>query len=121
MLLIQVDLQQTTQPGVTLKGSLLGLLFQLNLEVPPVTVFRVQAMTDGTYGGQFYEAGDVFDIVSNAFSNSAVNYGPESGTIQLGWMTAVPNTTPLYQARTQGFTSIGTWLPPNDGGRRTVY
>lgn len=84
-------------------------------------IIRVQAVYDGTYGGQFYEAGDVFDIVASAFSSNTVNYGPFSGTIQLGWMTSVPNNTPLYQARTHGITSIGTWLPPQDGGRRTVY
>lgn len=85
------------------------------------STIRVQAIYDGTYGGQFYEAGDVFDITSTAFSNNAVNYGPNSGTIQLGWMIQVTPSTPLYQARTSGQSSIGTWLPPNDGGRRTVY
>lgn len=92
----------------------------LTLDAGGITV-RVQAVYDGTYGGQFYEAGDVFDINSGDFSDNAVNYGPNSGTIQLGWMTQVSSSTPLYQARTSGLTSIGTWLPANDGGRRTVY
>jgi hypothetical protein len=92
----------------------------------PITIdaagLRVRAVTDGTYGGQFYEAGDVFDILAiQDFSDASVNYGPNSGTIQLGWMVQVPASTPLYQARTSGITSVGTWLPPHAGHRRTVY
>ena len=83
---------------------------------------RVQAVYDGTYGTQFYEAGDVFDLNSPAdFSDNSVNYGPNSATIQLGWMIQVPSTTPLFQARTSGLTSLGTYFPVNDGSRRTVY
>lgn len=87
----------------------------------PLSIMRVRAVYDGEYGGQFYEAGDVFDVTAGDYSNNAVNYGPNSATNQLGWMTQVPSTTPLYQARTSGITSVGTWLPVNDGNRRTVY
>ena len=97
------------------------IFFGMRPAPPVVPSIRVQAIYDGEYGGQFYEAGDVFDILVTAFSNNAVNYGPNSATIQLGWMVQVPSSTPLYQARTSGITSIGTWLPPNDGGRRTVF
>lgn len=83
---------------------------------------RVQAVYDGEYNGQFYEAGDVFDLLSPSdYSNNAINYGPRSGTVQLGWMTQVASSTPLYQARTSGLTSVGTYFPVNDGSRRTVY
>lgn len=83
---------------------------------------RVQAVYDGQYNGQFYEAGDVFDLNSPGdFSDSTVNYGPNSGTVQYGWMAQVSGTTPLYQARTAGLTSVGTYFPVNDGSRRTVY
>lgn len=83
---------------------------------------RVQAVYDGEYNGQFYEAGDVFDLISPSdFSDNTVNYGPNSGTVQLGWMTQVAGTTPLYQARTAGLTSVGTYFPVADGSRRTVY
>lgn len=108
---------------VTIGLTATQAMFALGIITPQVAgqTIRVQAIYDGTYGGQFYEAGDVFDITSTAFSNNAVNYGPNSGTIQLGWMIQVTTSTPLYQARTSGQSSIGTWLPPNDGGRRTVY
>lgn len=83
---------------------------------------RVQAAYDGEYNGQFYEAADVFDLSSPSdFSDNTVNYGPSSGTVQLGWMISVPTSTPLYQARTAGLTSVGTYFPVSDGSRRTVY
>lgn len=113
----------TPQPITTETGlELLTESGQVITTEGGTTTIRVQAVTDGEYGGQFYEAGDVFDLLSAAdFSDSTVNYGPNSGTVQLGWMMQVASSTPLYQARTSGLTSVGTYFPVNDGSRRTVY
>jgi hypothetical protein len=83
------------------------------------TGFRVIAITAGEYNGKYYVPGDVFDLLqASDFSDSSVNYGPDSADIQLGWMSQVSSATPLYQWQTQ---TDSPYFPPQDPARRFVY
>lgn len=64
---------------------------------PPPVPMRVCAVSCGTHAGRYYEPGDVFDILSNEYSDSTVNYQAGGGIWAPGWMLAVPSSTPLYQ------------------------
>jgi hypothetical protein len=59
------------------------------------------AVANGCYGGQYYQVGDVFDLVSwKDFADSTYNYaGPGAGVQQFGWMQQVPSSTPLLTAQ----------------------
>lgn len=71
----------------------------VTLPIPPPSGFRVTAVQPGTYQGLYREIGDVFDLaVGTDYSAYNVNYGPNAGTPQLGWMMQVPQTTPLFSA-----------------------
>lgn len=60
--------------------------------------FRVKAVTAGLYAGQYYQPGDVFDlIVSSDYSDSTLNYESGGGEYSPGWMIQVPANTPLTQ------------------------
>lgn len=131
----------TLDSGLTMDSS---LTLDAQSTVPGASTMRVQAVYDGVYGGVFYQAGDIFDITilsgatldsnitmdsnvtldgqsSSAFSDNSVNYGPNSGTIQLGWMMQVPSSTPLYQLSQTGVWSMAPQYPVSDGNRRLVY
>jgi hypothetical protein len=67
------------------------LLF--TLPPPVVAGFEVMAVTAGYYNGVYYQPGDVFVLnFAHDFSDSSVNYGPNSGTTQYGWMTPTGRT-----------------------------
>jgi len=88
-----------------------------SIPIPPP--FRVMAVTAGYYAGIYYLPGDVFQLLSSAdYSPSTINYGPNSATIQLGWMLQVPATTPLLQSIPNQQPPV---FPPIDPARRFVY
>jgi hypothetical protein len=108
-------------PGLTvaLFNTPVALVVSTGPGPGPVAGFRVMAVTAGEYNGEYYAPGDVFDLLeATDFSDSTVNYGPESGTIQLGWMIPVSANTPLYQA--EGDQPSPTY-PAVDPARRFVY
>lgn len=64
----------------------------------PATPVRVMAVSAGYYQGEFYNAGDVFDLQSAAdYSDSTQNAQPNGSEYAPGWMITVPASTPLYQ------------------------
>jgi hypothetical protein len=79
--------------------------------------FRVEAVTAGVYEGVYHIPGDVFDILTAAdYSNVSVNYDTSGLTQLYGWMTEVPQNTPLLQ-QNFGLMFAGTIAPL----QRTVY
>jgi hypothetical protein len=112
-----------TGSNVTVPVPSLSLAFTSGTIVAYLNItpgFRVQAVTAGWYGGYYYQAGDVFDLLSGTdFSDSTQTYqGPLSGTSGVGWMLQVPQSTPLYQFETSE--PIPSF-PSNDPNRRFVY
>lgn len=87
---------------------------------PPLTGFRVMAVTAGVYGGVYRTPGDVFDInYATEYSDSTIDYQPaSSATVGFGWMMQVAPTTPLLN----WLESNGApYMPPQDPFRRFVY
>jgi hypothetical protein len=79
--------------------------------------FRVEAVTAGVYDGVYHVPGDVFDILTATdYSDASVNYDASGLTELYGWMTEVPQSTPLLQ---QNFSLMfaGTIAPL----QRTIY
>src|SRR5581483_1865605 len=75
--------------------------------------FRVQAVTAGYYNGQYYEPGEVFDLLqATDFSDSSVNYQVNANEYAPGWMQAVSTPVSLD-------TGAATF-PAVDPARRTV-
>lgn len=118
MLLINANLQSA---GVATqgKGNVLGLLFGLNLDAVPASPgFRVQAVTAGYYGGEYYNAGDVFDIVqASDYSDSTQNYQVHGAEYAPGWMLKAAPSTSLYQWSTA---TPYPAFPATDPARRFV-
>lgn len=68
-------------------------------QLPVLVGFRVMAVTAGLYGGNYYNPGDVFDIVlASDYSDSTKNYQAGGGEYAAGWMIKVPSGTALFQA-----------------------
>jgi hypothetical protein len=81
---------------------------------------RVQAVSPGFYGGNYYNIGDVFDIQNAAdFQSSAVSTVPPGNPLYplYGWMKQVPPTTALYSWAAYGNSSPVTGIyKPNGAG-----
>jgi hypothetical protein len=93
---------------------------QIGGVAPVTTGFRVMAVTAGLYGNVYYVPGDVFDIVqASDYSDSSIDYQPpSSATTGFGWMTRVPQTTPLYVWQES---NNATYFPAADPNRRFVF
>lgn len=94
------DAQPTAGIALTLAASAIVYSYTIESATPSSSPeLRVRAVDSGWYNGVYYQPGDVFDLLSPTdFSDSTVNYGPNSETTQYGWMTEVPLTTPLFTA-----------------------
>lgn len=97
-------------------GNMLGLLFPLNLELPPAQNLLVQATADGYYHGLFHPKDDIF-YISNItdFSDSSVSLVPVGNPDYpvYGWMRMVAGTQEFDQAE-----SLQSW--PRNYIKRTV-
>lgn len=102
--------------GVAGSGNMLGLLFPLNLELPPAQNILVQATADGYYHGLFHPKDDIFYIENiTDFSDSSVSLVPVGNPDYpvYGWMRQVAGTQEFDQAE-----SLQSW--PRNYIKRTV-
>lgn len=100
--------------------ALQGYTWFWNGQAIPIIAMRVRAATAGVYQGVYHEAGDVFDITSNFFSDATQNYQGGGGEYAPGWMISVGFGVPLLTQRTSGIDSVAPQFPWVDPNRRFV-
>lgn len=95
--LMQFD--ATDAAGITTRSAQSQITIAATSPDGQPTLLRVQATLAGFYNGEYYDIGDVFDIVPIVFSDSSIDaLAGFAGGPDPGWMTVVPSTTALYNS-----------------------